>query len=141
MQGVRDVIERRVNAFGVTEPLVQMIGTNRLAVDLAGIKDVNQAIQLIGETPFLEFREEKPDTMAIIEAQQNGQRLNEDPFKSTGLDGRYLKQAQVVFSSQTTSPEVSLEFNDAGKKLFAEITQRDLGKIYGSGSQASRHAS
>ncbi len=61
LEGVRDVIERRVNAFGVSEPVVQ---TNRTAageyqviVELAGIKDVNQAIKMIGETPLLEFKE------------------------------------------------------------------------------------
>ena len=56
MQGVRDVVERRVNLFGVSEPVVQVSGNDRLIVDLAGINDVNQAIQLIGQTPFLEFK-------------------------------------------------------------------------------------
>jgi protein-export membrane protein SecD len=60
MNGVRDVIERRVNAFGVAEPLVQTNrsgDTWRVIVDLAGVKDINQAINLIGETPILEFKE------------------------------------------------------------------------------------
>src|SRR3989344_7599077 len=56
MQGVRDVVERRVNLFGVSEPVVQISGQDRLIVDLAGISDVNEAIQLIGQTPFLEFK-------------------------------------------------------------------------------------
>ncbi len=61
VSGVRDVIERRVNAYGVSEPVVQTIKTGdswRVAVELAGIKDINEAIKLIGETPVLEFREE-----------------------------------------------------------------------------------
>ncbi len=61
MAGVRDVIERRVNAFGVSEPLVQVNKSGnawRLIVDLAGIKDITQAIKLIGETPILEFKEQ-----------------------------------------------------------------------------------
>lgn len=60
MAGVRDVIERRVNAFGVSEPLVQVDksgDTWRLIVDLAGVKDVTEAIKQIGETPILEFKE------------------------------------------------------------------------------------
>lgn len=60
MSGVRDVIERRVNAFGVSEPLVQVNKSGeawRLIVDLAGIKDIGEAIKLIGETPILEFKE------------------------------------------------------------------------------------
>lgn len=62
LDGVRDVIERRVNAFGVSEPVVQtsQVGSQyRVNVELAGISDINQAIQLIGETPLLEFREAK----------------------------------------------------------------------------------
>lgn len=61
MEGVRDVIERRVNAFGVAEPLVQTARTGearRVVVELAGVKDVKAAIKQIGETPVLEFKEE-----------------------------------------------------------------------------------
>lgn len=129
MQGVRDVVERRVNFFGVAEPVVQVSGEDRLIVELAGIKDVNQAINLIGETPFLEFKEEKTDARAIIEAQQQGQRLEEDPFQSTGLNGRHLERAQVVFDPQTFQPQVSLDLNEEGTRLFAEITRRNLGKL------------
>lgn len=129
MQGVRDVVERRVNFFGVSEPLVQVTGGDRLIVELAGIQDVNQAIQLIGETPFLEFREEKPDTQAIADAQQRGERLTEDVFAATGLNGKHLKRAQVVFDPTSGQPQVSLELNEEGTRLFAEITKRDIGKI------------
>ncbi|HOY56140.1 MAG TPA: protein translocase subunit SecD [bacterium] len=62
--GVRDVIERRVNAFGVSEPVVQtnMVGNDyRVIVELAGVKDVDQAIQMIGETPLLEFKTQNPN--------------------------------------------------------------------------------
>lgn len=61
ISGVRDVIERRVNAFGVSEPLVQTNKSGdewRVIVDLAGVKDVSEAIALIGETPILEFKEQ-----------------------------------------------------------------------------------
>lgn len=129
MQGVRDVVERRVNVFGVSEPVVQISGQDRLIVELAGIKDVGQAIGLIGETPFLEFKEEKPDAQEIVNAQQQGQRLDEEPFQSTGLNGRHLKRAQLVFDQQTYQPQVSLELNDEGAKLFAAITKRNLGKL------------
>lgn len=129
MQGVRDVVERRVNVFGVAEPIIQVVGEDRLIVELAGIKDVNQAINLIGETPFLEFKEEKADARAIIEAQRQGQRLGEEPFQSTGLNGRHLQRAQVVFDQQTYQPQVSLVLNDEGTKLFAEITKRNFGKL------------
>jgi protein-export membrane protein SecD len=131
MQGVRDVIERRVNFFGVAEPLVQISGQDRLVIELAGIKDVNTAIQMIGETPSLEFKEEGPNYSAIVTAQQQGQRLNEDPFVSTGLNGRHLTRATVIFDNQTYTPQVSLELNSEGAKLFAEITKRNIGKVVG----------
>jgi len=129
MEGVRDVIERRVNLFGVAEPIVQVSGNDRLIVELAGIKDVNLAIKLIGETPFLEFREEKENTREILEAQAQGQRLEESAFQTTGLDGQHLKRAQVFFDPQTGTPQVTLQLNDEGTELFAEITRRNLGKV------------
>jgi len=61
LEGVRDVIERRVNSIGVSEPLVQTAKAGdawRVTVELAGIRDVNQAVKLIGETPILEFKEQ-----------------------------------------------------------------------------------
>jgi protein-export SecD/SecF family membrane protein len=114
MDGIRDVIERRVNLFGVAEPLVQINKAGdsyRLIVELPGIKDVNQAIKMIGETPYLEFKEE-----------------GEEDFKNTPLTGRYLKKAQLEFDPTTYKPQVSLEFNDEGAKLFADITSRNVGK-------------
>ncbi len=128
MEGIRDVIERRVNIFGVAEPVVQVSGDDRVIVELAGVQDVSQAIALIGETPFLEFREETSKTNEIILAQQQGQRLDEDPFSPTGLNGKHLKRAQVVFDPQTYQPQVSLQLTDEGGKLFAEITRRNIGK-------------
>lgn len=65
MQAVQDVIERRVNAFGVAEPVIYTTKTGddrKLVVELAGVKDINQAKNLIKETPFLEFKKEgEPD--------------------------------------------------------------------------------
>lgn len=136
MEGVRDVIERRVNIFGVAEPLVQVEGKDRLVVELAGVKDISQAIQLIGETPLLQFKEERPQTEsdAILAAQKNGKHLNEDPyFIETTLTGRYLKSAKVVFSGGQgggglTAPEVSLAFDDEGAKIFKNLTEKNLNK-------------
>jgi len=114
MDGIRDVIERRVNLFGVAEPLVQINKSGdsfRLIVELPGVKDVNQAIEMIGETPYLEFKEEE----------------GED-FKNTALTGRYLKKALLEFDQTTYKPQIGLEFNDEGAKLFADITSRNVGK-------------
>ena len=139
MEGIRDVIERRVNYFGVSEPLVQISGKNRLIIELAGIQDINQAIQMIGETPLLEFKEEAPDAQQLVEQfqakQEAGQAsvadelaLQEQIFVSTGLSGKHIQRAQLAFDQQTGQPQISLELNDEGAQLFAEITKKNIGK-------------
>lgn len=139
MQGIRDVIERRVNFFGVSEPVIQVIGQDRLVVELAGIKDINQAIKLIGETPFLEFKSEVPNAQQLIEEFQAKQTagqtsaidefvLQDQVFTSTGLNGSHLKRAQIIFDQQTGQPQVSLELTEEGAKLFGDITRQNIGK-------------
>lgn len=126
MQGVRDVVERRVNYFGVSEPVVQLSGVNRLIVEIAGVTDVNEAIRLIGETPFLEFKEQTEIAADVVDG--NVALDASSGWKSTGLSGKQLKRASVVFDPQTGRPQVSLELNEEGATLFAAITRRNLGK-------------
>ena len=148
MAGLRDVIERRVNLFGVGEPVVQTqetAGHYRLIVELAGVVDVNQAIQMIGQTPYLEFKElrTEEETQKIIDKQKelegkspeeiqnipDWQIALENPyFKSTGLTGKYLKEAQLSFDQTTNEPQIQLRLNEEGTKLFAEITERNIEK-------------
>jgi len=69
LDGVRDVIERRVNSMGVSEPLVQTARAGnawRVSVELAGVKDINQAIKMIGETPILEFKEQNNEPQRTL---------------------------------------------------------------------------
>lgn len=116
--GLKDVIEKRVNLFGVSEPQVILAkerDSRRLIVELAGIKDVGAAINEIGATPFLEFRE-------VIREGTSTQ------FFATDLTGRYLKSSQLTFDSTTGVPSLSLEFNDEGAKIFEELTAKNVGK-------------
>lgn len=139
MNGLRDVIERRVNLFGVSEPRVEVVKVGndyRLNVELAGIKDIATAIQMIGETPYLEFREQRPkeETEKILEEQKknNAEYLMMDPYfipSQPLLTGKYLKRAQLDFNPRTYEPMVSLEFNDEGAKIFSELTKKNVGKI------------
>lgn len=245
VEGVRDVIERRVNSLGVSEPIIQTDKSGdswRVVVELAGVKDVNEAIRMIGETPILEFKEQNTVTSLTAEQQtemdkynkeaekkannllrqalayntdfaslasknsedtasaanggdlgwfsqgsmvaefyeavkilkvneitkklvkteygyhiikKTGERetekdgkkvteyqashilistkstadyINTDAWQATGLDGQELKKAAVQFDPNTGMPTVSLVFNDEGKKLFGEITQRNIEK-------------
>lgn len=126
--GLRDVIEKRVNLFGVSEPNVVTLksGTShRLLVELAGVKDVRQAIQLIGETPFLVFSE-VDGTMPTSATTTDSVR-----FKATELNGRYVKSAQMTFNATTNAPQISLEFNDEGSAIFEAVTKRNIGKPVG----------
>lgn len=134
MDGLRDVIERRINLFGIAEPVVQIEkrgGNKRLIIELAGITDINQAIKMIGETPYLEFRTERPEALKqqILEAQKNGQMLNEDPdFVPSELNGRFLKKASLDFDQTVGEPIVLLEFSKEGEELFAKLTKENIGK-------------
>lgn len=246
LQGVRDVIERRVNAFGVSEPVVQTnkVGDQwRVSVELAGVKDVNQAIKLIGETPYLDFRveatpkqlrtddEAKSRALTVLQkakaqnadfaklageysddpgskanggdlgfskrgqfvpefekalfdelkdgeivsepvatqfgyhivkrvesrqVDENGQKVlevrgvhvliatqdlsNAGGYAPTNLSGKNLKSAAVDFNPNTGEPQVNLQFDGEGTKLFADITKQNVGKqvaIYLDGSPIS----
>lgn len=104
-EGVRDVIERRVNAYGVSEPLVQVnkAGNDdyRVIVDLAGIKDVDEAIKMIGETPILEFKEQifgreltEEEKAEIESANVSSQKKAEDVLGKVLSRGDFAKLAE-----------------------------------------------
>jgi len=147
MAGLRDVIERRVNMFGVSEPVVEVQGQDRLSVELPGVTNVEQAIQMIGQTPYLEFDEERAQTETqqildkikeVQDAQAKGQDISkitdwqialQNPyFKPTELTGKYLTKATVVFDQTTYKPQIQLKFDSDGAKIFADVTGRNINK-------------
>lgn len=131
LNSLREVIERRVNLFGVAEPLVQLEQSSavagavedRLIVELPGVTDVDAAIAAIGATPLLEFRLAATSTEA-----------GADPFVSTELTGRYLDNAELQFGSTAGSglaneAIVILNFTDEGAALFEQITRDNVGNM------------
>lgn len=115
MNSLQKVIENRVNGFGVAEPLIQTskVGNERrLIVEMPGVKDVNEAINLIGKTAELEFKETNAEGT---------------DFSPTGLTGKDFKNATVSFD-QSGKPQIDIEFNAEGSKKFADITERNIGK-------------
>ncbi len=141
MNSLRDVIERRINIFGVSEPVVQIEGGSfsnggeqRLIVDLPGITDTDKAIAMIGQTPLLEFKTEDPNpkpTEVKVDADGNvnlGAMDLSGKYISTELTGRYLEKAVLEFDQTTAQPIVSLVFDVDGAKLFEEITRANVGK-------------
>ena len=128
LESLRGVIERRINAFGVGEPVIQLervgLGAGaheRLIVELPGVTDVNEAIKQINVTPILEFK--------VFEANAESEAGGE--FVSSPLTGRYLEQAQVVFNQGAISPAISLEFNEEGGKIFATLTRENINQPVG----------
>ncbi|MDP3795107.1 MAG: protein translocase subunit SecD [bacterium] len=132
LAGLRDVIERRVNRFGVSEPVVQVEqggGGWRLIVELAGIHDIGAAVQAIGATPYLEFRELRTEPEEVVVDDQGEAVVSTgDPFQATALNGRFLKRAELTFDPNTAQPLVRLVFNEEGTRLFTEITRRNIDK-------------
>jgi len=133
MQSLRDTIENRINVFGVAEPLVQTERATidgqkveKLVVELPGVTDIDKAVALIGATPVLDFR--VATTTTIINGTSTNAVIS---FVRTGLDGRFLSRAMVEFDRTTRQPLVQLQFNDEGKKMFAKITEENIGNNVG----------
>lgn len=129
--GVVDVIRRRIDALGVAEPIIQKTRDNtRVIVELPGVKDIDEAISLIGETAQLEFREgilnkSIDENNAVI----SGEYVD---WGDVGLTGAYFKRAEVQIDQSSSSlirrPLVAIEFDEEGAKIFAEVTKRNLKK-------------
>jgi len=135
MAALRDTIERRVNTFGVSEPLVEtqkgggVTGTSeqRLLVELPGVTDTQKAVSLIGQTPVLEFRlvkagvETIPPDVATSSLDQY--------FEPAAITGKHLESAQLQFQGQTglNQAVVVLKFDSEGTKIFADITKNNIG--------------
>ena len=100
------IIENRVNAYGVAEPIVQQQGANRIIVELAGISDPDEAVRNMIRTAYLEFKDEDGVTL---------------------LTGEHLKNAYES-KSQANVPQVNLEFDSEGSKIFADVTAANLHK-------------
>lgn len=138
MDALRDVIERRVNLFGVSEPVVQVQeaslvsgGGEKLIVDLPGVTDIDQAVEMIGQTPLLEFKVEKEEIdLQNIEVSEDGTANIDltEQFVSTELTGRYLDKAVVEFDPNTRQPIISLQFDKEGAEIFARLTEENVDK-------------
>ncbi|MDO8575604.1 MAG: protein translocase subunit SecD [bacterium] len=148
MQTLRDVIERRVNLFQVSEPIVQIEqggslaekgGEHKLIVELPGVTDLNEAIKMIGQTPILEFKlvdEKIAEQIQSITASSTEEiststmmSLYSQLYIETGLTGSLLQKSQLTFNPTTYAPEVGIAFNDEGKNIFAKITKEHKGEM------------
>src|SRR3989304_6287945 len=129
ISSVIEVIRRRIDALGVSEPIIQetkISGEDAVIVELPGVTDIEQAKNLVGKTAQLEFYEQS------AEGEETGSAI--PGFKPTGLNGSHLTKAEVQFGGSAStktgsgSPEISLNFTSDGAKLFKEITARNISK-------------
>ena len=157
LSAVQRVIENRINALGVSEPVVQTVGDDKVLVQLPGVTDSEQAERVLGGTAQLEFREQKPGTegqfAAAYQVQQelqaqlaqirsSGQtqdlaQLNESLqstnetiatlFQPVGLAGKNLKDARPQPTQAGNRWEVAIRFDGEGGEKFAELTKNLAG--------------
>lgn len=137
LESAKEVIERRINFFGVSEPVVQTATVNndyRIIVEIPGVTDVSQAVSLIGTTAQLSFWEEGASESAQIDQStlpiNSTIFLGENPQK-TDLSGSDIKSVDIAFDQNTGNPIVQLGFTSDGAKKFADITRRNVGKRLG----------
>lgn len=130
MEALQGVIERRINALGVSEPNVYSVtglsiggssAAHRLVVELPGVTNTEEATEAIGKTPYLEFTIIDPETVQLIE---------------TSLQGTHITSAEVQFlpgvgGTLTNEPVVVVHFNREGGKLFADLTKNNVGNVLG----------
>lgn len=146
METLRNTIEKRVNIFGVSEPIVTIENgssfssdqdEHRLSVELPGVTDIEKAVDAIGKTPLLEFRLEDASTkgklniLSSIASTTSEATMNRNiysTYQPTGLTGGQLKRASVIFGNQIGYAQVSLQFNSEASKLLEKITRENIGK-------------
>src|SRR5512139_2379749 len=142
-----ETIRNRIDQFGVSEPEITLQGTDRILIQLPGIKDPQRAINLIGRTALLEFKllDEEGDVEAAlkgnipegdiilyqrsVDPKTGG--VKKTPYllkEKTLMTGEVLKDARVAIDSQFNEPYVAIEFDDVGGKLFEQITGANVKK-------------
>src|SRR5438093_1240742 len=138
-----EVLRKRVDRFGVAEPVIQPAGENRILIQLPGLsqEEKDSAKRTIQRAAFLEFRLVHPESAELLRQglgaigytnmverrkKPNGQQeiahylVKKTPER--GLTGKYIKNAGVIFDPVGNQPEISFSFNSEGAQLFADIT-------------------
>ena len=144
-----EVLRKRVDTFGVAEPILQPAGEDRILIQLPGMSEAEKesAKTTIQKAAFLEFRLVHPDSDELVKAgivepgyelmQEVSQRHKDEPARTYlvsktaegGLTGAYVKRAGVFPDPLTGSPKISLQFNSEGAQKFADITRANTGRL------------
>lgn len=106
MVGIKNIMERRINALGLAEANIQLQGSRRIIIELPAVDNPNEAIKVIGQTAMLEFRNDNGEVV---------------------LTGEYLQEVQATYD-QFGQPIVTFKLDDVGGKLFEKITKENIGR-------------
>ncbi len=132
LESAKEIIARRIDLYGVSESVIQtavLADSYRVIIELPGVQDIQQAINLIGQTAQLDFREDTATSAGQIDYASPSAFMRIFDFSPTGLTGKDLKKATVQYSQGSgaaNQPVVALEFTPEGRELFSQITQRNI---------------
>lgn len=132
LESAKNVIERRVNLLGISEPYIttsQVGNDSRIIVELPGIEDVNAAMELIGKTAQLKFKVLDPNLEWTPEKFQEYY-FEPKSWVETNVTGADLNGVDIEFSNnvQSNSPQIRLRFSNAGRQKFSELAKANIGK-------------
>ena len=135
-------LQNRINELGVSEPIIQQQGADRVVVQLPGVQDTAKAKEILGRTATLEIRmvdEENSNPTALLAAQQGQIPFGDELYFERGgvpllvkkqvvLTGDRLTDAQPGFDSQTREPSVNMTLDGPGARIFRDVTRDNVGK-------------
>ncbi|MFH1603630.1 MAG: protein translocase subunit SecD, partial [Pseudomonadota bacterium] len=135
-------LQNRINELGVSEPIIQQQGADRVVVQLPGVQDTAKAKEILGRTATLEIRmvdEENSNPAALVAAQQGQVPFGTELYTERGgspllvkkqvvLTGDRLTDAQPGFDGQTQEPAVHLTLDGPGARIFKDVTRDNVGK-------------
>jgi len=134
LDGAIAVIEKRINVLGVTEPVIQRLGEDRIAVELPGIQEIEKAKKLIGQTALLEFGERAADEEEARWEDELGRwkpATGELNGEEIALTSAYFKENTYITTNNYGQVTLAFEWNETGSKLFEQITKRLLDQQLG----------
>jgi preprotein translocase subunit SecD len=125
-------IRNRVNELGVSEPLVQRLGRNRIVVDLPGVQDTAEAKRILGKVATLEFRfEAGPDAPRSTTLAYDYEGRTADLERSIIIKGDRVVDATVGFDPESGQPQVNISLDSEGGNLMHRATRHNIGRRLG----------
>lgn len=132
LESAREIIAKRVDLYGISESSIQTSkkdGSYRLIVELPGISDPQEALDLVGQTAQLEFKLQRQLTEEEFNEATVSPQIWLNSFVETGLTGKQLKRSLAQVDPQTGKPVISLEMNSEGRDLFAKVTRENVNEV------------